>query len=103
MYFRETSWNASAFRLPSAQPCTLAFSRLLAREEALVAYNTSTTERRAECVIVDGTLNARGDRFRFRYGQAGEVEVEEGTGESTGARFVRLDLAPMEFVILERA
>ena len=98
MYFRETSPDGAGFRLPSAQPCLLAFSRILARQEALVAYNTSTTERRAECVIVDGTLNARGDRFRFRHGREGEVAVEE----LDGARFVRLDLAPAEFVILER-
>jgi hypothetical protein len=48
---------------------------------------------------VDGTLNAKGDRFQFRHGRAGEVAVEE----SGGARFVRLDLAPMEFVILDRS
>ncbi len=103
MYFRETSPDATAFRLPAAQPCTLAFSRLLARQEALVAYNTSTTERRVECVIVDGTLSGSGDRFRYRYGREGDVAVEEGSGEAAGARFVRLDLAPMELVILERA
>jgi alpha-amylase len=102
MYFRETSWDGSWFRLPCSQPCILAFSRLLARQEALVAYNTSTTERRAECVIVDGALSSPGDRFRFRYGREGDVAVEEGTGEASGARFVRLDLAPMEFVVLER-
>ena len=103
MYFRETSPDGAGFRLPPAQPCVLAFSRLLARQEALVAYNTSTTERLGACVIVDGALNARGDRFLYRYGGEGGVPVEEGLGGESGARFVRLDLAPMQFAVLERA
>ncbi len=103
MYFRETSADGIHFTLPASQPCLLAFSRILACEETLVTYNTSTTERRSECVIVDGGLHSPGDSFRFVYGGKSAVAVEASPDPSSGARFVRLDLGPMEFVILGRS
>ena len=99
MYFRETSRDGAPFALPTSQPCTLAFSRILADEEILVAYNTSTTEARRESVIVDAGLNAPGETLRFLYGAPGGVPVR---ASADGARFVDLDLAPAQFVILGR-
>jgi hypothetical protein len=72
MYFREVSADGLSFGLPQSHPCALALSRVLGNDEVLVAYNTSTTETRKACVIVD----------------------------ADAARFVRLELAPTQFVVL---
>lgn len=101
MYFREVSGNGRDFGLPEAHPCTLAFSRLLAEDELLVAYNTSTSEARADCVAVDRHLAGDAGRMRFLYGKSGEVAVEQVAGGET--RFVQLPLLPMQFVILALA
>jgi alpha-amylase len=100
MYFREISGNGRDFGPPQGQPCTLAFSRMLAEDEVLVAYNTSTTERREDCVVVDWRLHRPGDRLRYLYGAQGEVEVLRHPDPDNDALFVRLPLAPMQFVIL---
>ena len=99
MYFRETSRDAAPFALPTSQPCTLAFSRILSDEEILVACNTSTGEGRRESVVVDAGLSAPGQTLRFLYGATGGVSVR---ASSDGTRFVDLDLAPGQFVILGR-
>ncbi len=102
MYFREVSGDGVHFGLPQGHPCTLAFSRILARHEVLIAYNTSTTESREDAVIVDNGLNQRGDGFRFLYGGDGQLTVEAGPPAAGPARFLRLRLAPMQFVVLAR-
>jgi glycosidase len=100
MYFREVSGDGRDFGLPESHPCTLAFSRILADQEVLVAYNTSTTERRSDCVLVDAGLHPAGSRISYLYGGRGEVAVEPHPEPGNGSRFVRLDLDPMQFVIL---
>jgi alpha-amylase len=103
MYFRETSADdGRTFDLPAGQPCTLAFSRLLARREVLFAYNTSTTEGRREAVVVDASLHPEGARFECLYGGHGDVVAERSPDPSNGTRFVMLDLAPMQLVVLRR-
>ena len=68
MYFREISGNGVDFGLPQGHPCTLAFSRILADQEVLVAYNTSTTESRSDYVIVDNTIQKVGACLDYLYG-----------------------------------
>jgi glycosidase len=97
MYFRQISGNGRDFGLPQGQPCTLAFSRILAFQEVLVAYNTSTTESRNDAVIVDNILHQKGDKMNFLYGKEGSVTVQSSPDSSL---FVQLELAPMQFVIL---
>jgi glycosidase len=99
MYFREISADGQSFGIPQGQPCTLAFSRVLAEQEVLVAYNTSIDQRRCDCVIIDDSLHPSG-RLRYVYGGEGEVAVERHSDPQNATRFVRLDLAPMQFVIL---
>jgi alpha-amylase len=101
MYFREISGNGRDFGLPQGQPCTLAFSRVLANEEILVAYNTSVSDARTDCVIVDCGLRRPGDRMQYLYGGEGEVEVFGHPDAGNRACFVRLPLAPMQMVILK--
>jgi alpha-amylase len=100
MYFRETSGDGEHFGPPQGHPCTLAFARLLAEDEVLTAYNTSTTEARSDHVIVDADLP--GTEFRFLYGGQGVVPVRAGRGASAGARCLHLPLAPMQLVVLRR-
>jgi alpha-amylase len=100
MYFREISGNGRDFGLPAAHPCTLAFSRLLAREEILVAYNTSTQTSRSDFVIIDSGLHQPGDRLQFLYGDEGNVTVQAHPDPDNHSLFVQLNLAPMQFVIL---
>ncbi|HAZ49263.1 MAG TPA: alpha-amylase [Cyanobacteria bacterium UBA11369] len=100
MYFREISGNGRDFGLPQSQACTLAFSRILAGEEVLIAYNTSTTERRNDFVIVDSHIhNKPGNNMKFIYGKQGTVPVQKHPDNES--RFIQLELEPMQFVILQ--
>jgi glycosidase len=101
IYFREISGNGRDFGLPQGQPCTLAFSRILGFQEILIAYNTSSNEDREDYVIVDRDLHsAPNATLKFLYGGNGEVNVEKHPDPNNSARFVRLSLKPMQFVIL---
>ena len=97
MYFREISSDGEHFGLPFGTSYTLAFSRFLYGNEVLVAYNVSG-QNRNDAVIVDGTLHNDGDRMSFLYGEQGTIDVRTAPN---GSRFVRLDLAPRQFVILK--
>jgi alpha-amylase len=96
MYFRQISGNGIDFGFPYGTDYTLAFSRMLYGSEVLVAYNVSGQPRN-DCVIVDASLHRPNDRMVFLYGASGTVPV---TQASSGARYVRLQLAPRQFVIL---
>ncbi len=100
MYFREISGNGVDFGLPQGHPCTLAFSRILANEEVLVAYNTSTTSSRKDGIVVDAVLQRLRPSMEIRYsshGRTGSPPIQTSPG---GARHVLLDLEPMEFAVL---
>lgn len=96
MYFRQISGDGEHFGFPFGSTYTLAFTRLLYGEEILVAYNVSS-QARSDCVIVDATLHPEPSQMRFLYGKAGSVAVRTAPG---GSRFIQLDLAPHQFVIL---
>ena len=100
MYLRQISRDGINFGLPQGQPCTLAFSRLLADQEVLVAYNTSTTANRNDAVIVDANIQASRPAMTFIYGGAGNVPIQRFPDPNNPTRFVRLNLAPMQFAIL---
>ncbi|MBU7587155.1 MAG: hypothetical protein KAF91_30630, partial [Nostoc sp. TH1S01] len=101
MYFREISGNGHDFGLPWGQPCTLAFSRILDNQEILIAYNTSITERRSDFLIVDSTIHKNHDTMKFLYGKEGGVTVQKHPDPSNTSLFVQINLAPMQFVILQ--
>jgi glycosidase len=96
MYFRPISGDGVSFGAPYGYDYTLAFSRVLYGREALVAYNVSG-EARSDAVVVDAELHADGDTLTFAHGGPGG-----GTARTApdGTRFVRLDLAPQQFVVL---
>ena len=98
MYYREISADGKNFGLPFGVTYTLAFSRLLYPREVLVAYNVAAEDRH-DRVVVDAELHPDKSKMQFLHPQdRGTVDVETAPN---GARFVRLDLAPHEFVILE--
>lgn len=97
MYYREISGDGVGFGLPFGTAYTLAFARLLYPREVLVAYNVSPAARQ-DRVVVDSSLHQPGDRMAFLHGKAGSVVVEQAPN---GTRFVRLDLSPHQFVILQ--
>ena len=101
MYFREISGNGRDFGLPQGQPCTIAFSRILAGEEVLVAYNTSATATRQDFVLIDGGLHKAGDSLRFLYGKTGTVAIQAHPNPDIRSLFVQLELGPNQFVILQ--
>ncbi len=107
MYFRETGEDTCNFGFVDSVPSTLAFSRILADKEVVIAYNTSTNNERHDYVIVSSELNQKGDKMKFLYGGEGEVKIiqnENETNRSLGknALFIKLDLKPMQFVILNQ-
>jgi alpha-amylase len=95
MYFRPISGDGANFGLPFGTTYTLAFARILYGREVLVAYNVSAAAR-TDRVVVDASLHPPGSTMSCLYGKAGTVPVED----SNGTRFVRLDLAGHQFVIL---
>jgi alpha-amylase len=98
MYFREISGDAVNFGFPFGSDYTLAFSRILYPQEVLVAYNVSANPRN-DYVVIDSTLHADGDRLNYLYGGAGAVVAQTAPDRQT--RFVQLNLAPHQFVILQ--
>jgi alpha-amylase len=96
MYFRPISGNGEQFGLPFGSTYTLAFSRILYPDEILIAYNVEVNDRH-DRVIVDAILHPDGSTMRFLYGGTGTAPVRTARD---GSRFVKLDLAPHQFVIL---
>ncbi|HYZ30784.1 MAG TPA: alpha-amylase family glycosyl hydrolase [Crenalkalicoccus sp.] len=97
MYFRQIADKSLQFGFPFGTEYTLAFSRILYPQEVLVAYNVSGAAR-SDRVVVDASLHRPGDRMRFLSGAAGDVGVERAPD---GTVYVRLDLAPHQFVVLQ--
>jgi alpha-amylase len=97
MYFREISGDGQTFGFPNGNSYTLAFSRVLYHKETLVAYNVSQ-QLRHDCIIIDAAHHQPGDTMSFLYGKSGKVAVKQAP---SGALYIQLDLAPMQFCILE--
>jgi glycosidase len=98
MYMREFSSDGKVFQLPVYHDCLLAFSRILYDEEMIIAYNDSLTNEDEEYIVVDRHLNSEGSAFRFCYGGSGKIHVLKN--EDGSRHFIKLKLAPAQFVIL---
>ena len=99
MYMREYSNDGRSFHLPLTKECMLAFSRILYNEEMLVVYNDSLTNEDEEYIAVSKNLNPEGSFFRFCYGASGKLHVLKN--EDGSRHFVKIRLAPTQFVILK--
>jgi len=100
IYFRQISGDGSHFGDPQGNPCTLAFSRILAGSEIVILYNTSTTAQRNDSVIVDSTIQSGRDNLTVRYSSAGKTGTAIPLHNGPFGTAVTLTLDPMEFVIL---
>jgi glycosidase len=96
MYYRQISGDSQHFGFPFGSTYTLAFSRILYPQEVLVAYNVSG-DTRHDGVVVDAGLHPEPSSMTYLYGGTGSVPVRSGPD---GRRFVQLDVAPHQFVIL---
>ncbi len=115
-YFRPISGDGQHFGVSAFPQGILAFSRILADEEVVVAANTSATDARAFDVIVDLALHRPGDPAAVAYSNktafqapaaveqkaAGTVSVQEAGGGAGGGPLLsmRVTLAPLEVQIL---
>lgn len=97
MYFRQISGDGEHFGLPYGNDYTLAFSRVLYPHEVLVAYNVSA-RRRTDCIVVDGSFHKEGETMACLYGAPSGATVKSAPD---GTLFVKLDLDPHQFVMLE--
>jgi alpha-amylase len=96
MYYRQISADGVHFGFPYGSTYTLAFSRILYPTEILVAYNVAGQSRQ-DSVVVDSNLHPVGSTLSYLYGGTGAVPVQSA---ADGTRFIRLDLAPHQFVIV---
>ena len=69
----------------------------LIKIQVLVAYNVSNKPRN-DCIIVDATFHSDGGNMKYLYVGSGTVAIQK-MGDQ--ARFVQLNLAPYQFVILQ--
>jgi glycosidase len=113
-YLRPVSGDGINFAVSSYQPGVLAYSRILADQETLVAANASTTTTQSVQVIVDSSINAPGTLplvlYRNQPGgqppaalswQAGVNVTEPDGGTSNGPVLVcGVTLRPMEVLVL---
>ncbi len=117
-YFRPVSGDGIHFGLSPYPGGWLAWSRILADTEIVVAANTHTTEPWTGHVLVDSTLTSTEAPPRLLYSNqptptfpqqstnrpAGTVTVDDGTGISSGPiRTVAVTLAPMEVQVFTTA
>ena len=84
---------------PANDRITITGTKMI-QEEIVIAYNTSTTDRREDFIIVDNRIHQKGETVRFLYGAEGTAEVLSHPDPGNQSLFVKLDLEPMQFVIL---
>jgi alpha-amylase len=77
------------------------YSRLLFSREVLVAYNVSTTDTHDFHIIVDANFQKDRPSMKFLYGGTGTVPVLKHADPNDPTRFIKLNLKPMQYVILK--
>ena len=103
MFIREISGGGQHFHLPECHECSLAFSRILFKEEILVVFNSSMDRTKEECVLIDFELNEKKTAMDCLYGGLEAVPILGHDEPERNIRYVKLTLNPMQFVILKTA
>jgi alpha-amylase len=99
MYFREISGDGVSFDFAwEGLDYTLAFSRMLYGQEALVVYNVSGAARQ-DGVLVDANLHAAGSSLRQLYASGDAPAALAVQRNASGAAFVQVPLGGHEFAI----
>lgn len=101
MFIRETSKDGTRFHMPECSKCLLAFSRILFDQEVVFIYNTSATDVKDECILVDCQLNREKKWMRPVYGSKTNVEIQHSSDPSNPVCYIRLYLRPKQLIILK--
>lgn len=101
MFIRQISGKGHRFHLPECEECTLAFSRILFKDEILVVFNSSVSHRKEEHVLIDFELNENRTVMDCLYGGLANVPIMGHDEPGRNLRYVELTLEPMQFVILQ--
>lgn len=101
MFMREISTDRIHFKLPDCDNCTLAFSRILYDEEVLFVFNSSVSDVKQECVLIDAQLNKTRKWMKPVYGTTNNVEIEHSEDPANPVYYIHLYLRPMQLVILK--
>jgi hypothetical protein len=101
MFVRELSNDGLHFHLPNCHKCTLAFSRVLFDQEVVFIYNSSNSEAKEECVLIDGQLNKTIYSMKGVYGSKTDVPILHCNQQGYEISYIKLELKPMELVILK--
>ena len=98
MHMRKISSDGKYFHLPECEKCLIAFSRVLFDQEIVVAFNSSTTEKKEEYVTIKQNPTKKKRFYKFLFGDTGNVDMFENSDSSR--QFIKLKLKPMQFVML---
>lgn len=101
MFMRELSNDGIHFHLPNCHKCTLAFSRILFDQEVVFIYNSSNSEAKEECILIDGPLNETRDLMKTVYGSKCHAPIHHCNQPGHEKSYIKLYLRPMELVILK--
>lgn len=101
MFIRELSSDGIHFHLPDCNKCTLAFSRILYDQEVVFVFNSSNSDAKQECVLIDGELNRDQKWMTPVYGYKTNVEILHSPDPSNPASYINLYLKPLQLVILK--
>ena len=115
-YFRPVSVDGFSFSVPANTGGVIAYSRILANQEVIVAANTSTTTPATVEIIADQTLTPDGTVLAIAYSNnpvaqapspvrriaSASVAEVDGSHGSGPLNAVTVALAPMEIQVLTR-
>ncbi|MCU7551838.1 alpha-amylase family glycosyl hydrolase [Chitinophagaceae bacterium LB-8] len=101
MFVRELSNDGIHFHLPNCHKCTLAFSRVLFDQEVVFIYNSSNSEAKEECILIDGQLNKTRNLMKTVYGNKCHVPIHHCDQPGIEISYIKLHLDPIELVILK--
>ena len=101
-YFRQMSYNGEEFGWPAAKE-VIAWSRILAGEEILIAINTNAEYEKNVWVIVESELHTEHANFECLFSNSTANQTKFFAVSQKGKyKAVRLDLSPASMCILKR-
>ncbi len=101
-YFRQISYDGETFGWPGAKE-PIAWSRILAGEEILIAINTNAEESSRVWVIIESELHAEKAKLECLYSSSQNTDCKSIIVTQKGKyRAVQLDLSPASMMILKR-
>jgi glycosidase len=100
-YFRPFSDNGIDFWWPSRKDM-IAWSRILAGEEMVIALNTDAHNPKREWVLIEGELHQAGARLEYFFSSNGEEGKSTEVYQKGDYKCIQIEIPPMGMVILKR-